>query len=129
MIGFCAAAQLCAAQVSGRAVSAVPLVELLNQVQMHLTHSQMEMHQLPFDILVYSNTQSTDVMEITISAVCNAQLVIIPQKEKVVHMSTARKCTCAFEHGCVRVHIYVLGWWRCNKGEVCSGKEATRHLT
>ena len=88
MIGFCAAAQLCAAQVSGRAVSAVPLVELLNQVQMHLTHSQMEMHQLPFDILVYSNTQSTDVMEITISAVCNAQLVIIPQKEKVVHMST-----------------------------------------
>ena len=101
MIGLCAAAQLCAAQASGRVVSAVLLIGLLNQVQMHLTHSQMEMHQLPFDILVYSNTQSTDVMEITISAVCNAQLVIIPQKEKVVHMST--RCTCAFEHRCVHI--------------------------
>ena len=43
---------------------------------------------------------------------------------------------CAFEHcwwhthvhGCVHTHVH--SWWDgCNCGKVCSGKEATRHLT
>lgn len=145
MIGFCSQRR----HISGKAASAVPLVRAaqpnasdsllwyLTKWKPHLCAARTNCHltylwiQTPSRLVSWKSTISADVHTANNCDLswthCNAQCFIIPWKEKVKRMSTRMQVHVRLSTG---VCIYVHGWWHgCNKGKVCSGKEATRHLT